>query len=108
MSATVSACPQCSLEETHVQGTRHVCDTCGYEWSVEITEPSAAEVVVRDANGVALSDGDTVLIVKDLKVKGTSTTLKVGTRIKNIRLRGGDHQVEAGSYMLKPEFLRKA
>jgi protein PhnA len=103
--STTPACPQCALEETHIEGANHVCDTCGYEWPAEI---SPADEVVRDANGVALADGDTVVVIKDLKVKGSSTTLKVGTKIKNIRVRGGDHAIEAGSYMLKAEFLRKA
>ena len=108
MSTTVPACPQCTLEDTHLQGANHVCLTCGYEWPAEVSTPGPADEVVRDANGVALADGDTVLVIKDLKVKGSSTTLKVGTKIKNIRVRGGDHAVEAGSYMLKAEFLRKA
>ncbi|GBQ32386.1 alkylphosphonate utilization protein [Gluconacetobacter azotocaptans] len=108
MSTSAPACPQCTLEETHVEGANHVCEVCGYEWPADIAEAASAEDVVRDANGVILADGDTVVVIKDLKVKGSSTTLKVGTRIKNIRLRGGDHAVEAGSYMLKAEFLRKA
>ncbi|MBM9402128.1 alkylphosphonate utilization protein [Gluconacetobacter azotocaptans] len=108
MSTSAPACPQCTLEETHVEGANHVCEVCGYEWPADIAEAAPAEDVVRDANGVILADGDTVVVIKDLKVKGSSTTLKVGTRIKNIRLRGGDHAVEAGSYMLKAEFLRKA
>ncbi|MFS3134182.1 zinc ribbon domain-containing protein YjdM [Gluconacetobacter sacchari] len=108
MDTTAPACPQCSLTETHIEGAHHVCDTCGYEWPADIAETTPAEEVVRDANGVTLADGDTVVVIKDLKVKGSSTTLKVGTRIKNIRLRGGDHAIEAGSYMLKAEFLRKA
>lgn len=108
MSTTAPACPQCTLEETHVEGTNYVCDTCGYEWPADIPETDPAAEIVRDANGVALADGDTVVVIKDLKVKGSSTTLKVGTKIKNIRLRGGDHAVEAGGYMLKAEFLRKA
>jgi protein PhnA len=108
MSTTAPACPQCTLEETHFQGVNYVCDTCGYEWPAEIAEAAPADEVVRDANGVALADGDTVVVIKDLKVKGSSTTLKVGTKIKNVRVRSGDHAVEAGSYMLKAEFLRKA
>ena len=108
MSTTAPACPQCTLEETQFQGANYVCHTCGYEWPAEIAEAAPADEGVRDANGVALADGDTVVVIKDLKVKGSSTTLKVGTKIKNIRVRGGDHAVEAASYMLKAEFLRKA
>ncbi|ACI51126.1 alkylphosphonate utilization operon protein PhnA [Gluconacetobacter diazotrophicus PA1 5] len=108
MSIPTPACPQCTLDETHVEGANHVCDTCGYEWPVDIADAAPAAEVIRDANGVVLADGDTVVMIKDLKVKGSSTTLKVGTKIKNIRLRDGDHAVEAGGYMLKAEFLRKA
>jgi protein PhnA len=108
MSTEAPACPQCTLTETHLQGGIYVCDTCGYEWPAEIAEAGTPDEVVLDANGVPLADGDTVVVIKDLKVKGSSTTLKVGTKIKNIRLRGGDHGVEAGSFMLKAEFLRKA
>ncbi|MBO1326673.1 alkylphosphonate utilization protein [Acetobacter sp. TBRC 12305] len=111
MSTTAPVCPQCTLDETHIEGANHVCDTCGYEWPVDVAntpEDTPAEEIVRDANGVALADGDTVVVIKDLKVKGSSTTLKVGTKIKNIRLGHGDHAVEAGGYRLKAEFLRKA
>lgn len=105
---TQPPCPQCSLEENHLQGPNHVCDICGYEWPADLPDTTPAEDIVRDANGVVLNDGDTVTMIKDLKVKGASTTLKVGTKIKNIRLRGGDHPIEAGAYMLKAEFVRKA
>ena len=107
MSTTHPACPQCTLEDTHLQGANYVCNTCGYEWPAG--EAAAAEEVVRDANGNVLADGDTVVLIKDLKVKGSSTTLKVGTKLKGIRITGsGDHAVEHGGYMLKQEFLRKA
>ena len=108
MSTEAPACPQCMMTETHLQAANHVCDTCGYEWPAEaVEEAGPADEIVRDANGVALADGDSVVVIKDLKVKGSSTTLKVGTKLKNIRLRGGDHAVEAGGFMLKSEFLRK-
>ncbi len=106
MSKTHPACPQCTLEEVHLQGANYVCDTCGYEWPAELAEEAE---VVRDSNGNVLADGDTVVLIKDLKVKGSSTTLKVGTKLKGIRISGtGDHAVEHGGYMLKQEFLRKA
>lgn len=109
MNTNTPACPQCTLDETHLEGTHYVCDICGYEWPADIAEDAPpSDEVVRDANGAILADGDTVVVVKDLKVKGSSTTLKVGTKIKNIRLRGGDHAVEAGKFMLKAEFLKKA
>jgi protein PhnA len=98
---------QCTLTETHREGGNLVCDTCGYDWPAETAEEAATDDVVRDANGVVLASGDTVTIIKDLKVKGSSTTLKVGTKLKNIRLGGGDHAVEANGFMLKAEFLRK-
>ncbi|CAI9119502.1 zinc ribbon domain-containing protein YjdM [Brytella acorum] len=108
MSKNTPPCPQCTLDETHLEGANYICDTCGYEWPAEIAEAASMDEIVKDANGSTLADGDTVVVIKDLKVKGSSTTLKVGTKIKNIRLRGGDHAVEAGGYMLKAEFLRKA
>ncbi|MFT8676147.1 MAG: zinc ribbon domain-containing protein YjdM [Acetobacter sp.] len=113
MNTTPVICPQCTLDETHIEGANHVCDTCGYEWPADVADTAQAETalaedIVRDANGVALTDGDTVVVIKDLKVKGSSTTLKVGTKIKNIRIGAGDHAVEAGGYRLKAEFLRKA
>ena len=99
-------CPQCTLDDSYAQGANYVCNTCGHEWPAELAE---AEEVVRDANGNVLVRGDTVVLIKDLKVKGSSTTLKVGTKLKNIRVVvGGDHAVEHGGYMLKQEFLRKA
>ncbi|MDD2704567.1 MAG: zinc ribbon domain-containing protein YjdM [Acidocella sp.] len=110
MSNTHPACPQCTLEDVHRQGANYVCDTCGYEWPAgEAASTEDAAEIVRDSNGNVLADGDTVVIIKDLKVKGSSTTLKVGTKLKGIRLNGsGDHAVEHGGYMLKQEFLRKA
>ncbi|MEW6132536.1 MAG: zinc ribbon domain-containing protein YjdM [Pseudomonadota bacterium] len=112
--STNSACPQCSLENTYHDGDNYVCADCGYEWpaneSAQADEDAAA--VVKDANGNVLNDGDTVVLIKDLKVKGSSTTLKVGTKIKNIRIVGGDHEVDcktdAGSFMLKACYLRKS
>jgi len=110
------ACPVCTLGNTYPDGDRLVCADCGHEWPAAAASPEVsdedAEAPVRDANGAVLADGDAVALIKDLKVKGSSVTLKVGTRIKGIRLVGGDHAVEcrtdAGTFMLKPEFLRKA
>ena len=107
------ACPQCTLENTYVDGDHYVCADCGFEWPV--AQEAAAEEsarVVKDANGNVLADGDTVVLVKDLKVKGSSITLKVGTKIKNIRIVDGDHEIDcktdAGPMMLKAAFLKKA
>lgn len=104
MSTKTPACPQCSLEETSLASDNYVCATCGYEWPAELGE--VAEVI-KDANGTVLANGDTVVLIKDLKVKGSSTGLKVGTRLKNIRLGSGDHAVEAGDYFIKQEFVKK-
>jgi protein PhnA len=109
MSNTTPPCPQCTLEEVHLQGANYVCDTCGYEWPAGEAATAEAAEIVRDSNGNVLADGDSVVLIKDLKVKGSSTTLKVGTKLKGIRISGsGDHAVEHGGYMLKQEFLRKA
>jgi protein PhnA len=111
--STIPACPQCSLENTYPDGANYVCADCGYEWpmeSISATEDDDA-LVIRDANGNVLKDGDSVVLIKDLKVKGSSVTLKQGTKVKSIRLVGGDHGVDckmdAGNFMLKAEFLKK-
>jgi protein PhnA len=111
----VPPCPQCTMENTYTDGALHVCADCGHEWSVSasagLTDEPAGHVV-RDANGNVLSDGDSVVLIKDLRVKGSSTTLKIGTRVKGIRIVGGDHEIDcrtdAGSFMLKACFLKKA
>jgi protein PhnA len=106
------ACLQCTLENAYPDGDNYVCADCGYEWPQQAAaEEADDEGAVRDANGNVLQNGDSVVLVKDLKVKGSSITLKVGTKIKGIRLVGGDHGVDcktdAGNFMLKAEFLRK-
>jgi len=91
------ACPQCTLENTYPDGDNYVC--------------ADAASVTKDANGNVLADGDAVVLIKDLKVKGSSTVLKMGTKVKSIRLVGGDHGVDcktdAGNFLLKAEFLKK-
>lgn len=105
-------CPKCGSEYTYEDGLNYVCPECAHEWS----QTSEAEVeeglVVRDANGNVLVDGDTVTVIKDLKVKGSSSTLKIGTRVKNIRLVEGDHNIDCkidgfGAMKLKSEFVKK-
>ena len=101
------------MDNTYPEGDLYICPDCGHEWPQQADEAGDADaLVVKDANGQLLSDGDSVVLIKDLKVKGTSTTLKVGTKIKGIRLVGGDHAVDcktdAGSFLLKAEFLKKA
>ena len=114
MSA-VPPCPQCTLENTYEDGGRYVCADCGFEWMPEAGEGAAeAAVVVRDSNGNVLQDGDTVVVIKDLKVKGSSIPLKQGTVIRGIRLVEGDAEhIEGNSdkikgLVLKTIFLRKA
>ncbi|NMG35954.1 alkylphosphonate utilization protein [Azoarcus sp. TTM-91] len=107
----IPPCPLCSLENTYPDGDNYICADCGHEWS-----PTAAaeeeSTVVRDANGNPLADGDAVVLIKDLKVKGSSITLKMGTKVKSIRLVDGDHEVDCkmdgGNFMLKACYLRKA
>ncbi len=107
------ACPQCTLENTYVDGGNFVCADCGFEWASP-GEASADAAVVRDSNGNALANGDTVVVIKDLKVKGSSIPLKQGTVIKNIRLVEDDAEhIEGNSdkikgLVLKTIFLRKA
>ncbi len=105
-------CPSCHEDMTYLDGENYVCAQCGHEWLINTPiEEVEAGLVVKDANGNLLTDGDTVTLIKDLKVKGSSTTLKVGTKIKGIRLVSGDHEVdcktEAGNLLLKACFLKK-
>lgn len=107
-------CPGCGSEYTYADGNMFVCPECGHEWPQQAeTETAEAEPVVRDANGNTLSDGDTVVLIKDLKVKGSSSVLKMGTRVKNIRLVEGDHDIDCrvegiGAMKLKSMFVKKA
>lgn len=102
------------MENTYPDGANYVCADCGHEWpTVEAAKADdAADATVKDANGNVLSDGDAVVLIKDLKVKGSSITLKMGTKVKSIRLVGGDHEVDCkmdvGNFMLKACYLRKA
>ncbi|WP_310385285.1 zinc ribbon domain-containing protein YjdM [Roseateles sp.] len=112
--STPAACPVCTLENTYRDGEMNICPDCGHEWG-DMADTSSAEEgakVVRDANGQILADGDSVILVKDLKVKGSSITLKKGAKAKGIRLVDGDHDVDCKidgvSLMLKSEFLKKA
>jgi len=105
-------CPKCNSEYTYEDGLLYVCPECGHEWDANATEEEDV-FVVKDANGNTLADGDTVSLIKDLKVKGTSTVLKVGTKAKNIRLVDSDHNIDCkidsvGPMKLKSEFVKKA
>ncbi len=111
--STIPACPQCTLENTYPDGDNYVCADCGYEWPMQAAAaPGDDEVlVVKDANGNVLQDGDAVVLIKDLKVKGSSQVLKIGTKVRNIRVVGGDHDVEGkidgSAMMLKSQYLKK-
>ena len=112
MTTTIPPCSQCGMPNTYPDGALFICADCGYEWPQQSSETyDESESIVRDSNGTILSDGESVAIIKDLKVKGSSITLKVGTKIKSIRLVGGDHEVDcktdAGQFMLKACFLKK-
>ena len=109
----IPACPLCTMENTYPDGDNFVCADCGHEWPAvsRATADDNADKFVKDANCTVLANGDSVVLIKDLKVKGSSITLKVGTKVKSIRLVDGDHEVDckmdAGSFMLKASFLRK-
>lgn len=105
-------CPKCNSEYTYEDGNLFVCPECAHEWSGE-EQVEEDGLVVKDAYGNILQDGDTVTIIKDLKVKGSSTPLKIGTKVKNIRLVEGDHNIDCkidgfGAMQLKSEFVKKA
>lgn len=108
------ACPHCHSSYVYEDGALLICPECGHEWPKDAGAEAGVDVlVVKDANGTLLQDGDTVTVVKDLKVKGASSALKVGTRVKNIRLVDGDHNIDCridgfGAMQLKSEFVRKA
>lgn len=111
--STLPACPSCTSEYTYEDGENFVCPECAHEWPQTAVEPAADETVVRDAFGNVLVDGDSVTVIKDLKVKGSSLVVKVGTKVRNIRIVSGDHDIDCkidgvGSMGLKSEFVKKA
>ena len=110
--STVPACPQCSLENTYPDGDNYVCADCGFEWPQAAAAEEDGGRIVKDSNGNVLQDGDSVVVIKDLKVKGSSTPLKQGSKIKNIRIVDGDHEIDCktdlGPMLLKACYLRKA
>lgn len=108
--SNIPNCPKCKSEYTYESEGMFVCPECAYEWSTTAAEVEV--LVVKDANGNILQDGDTVTIIKDLKVKGSSSALKIGTKVKNIRLVEGDHNIDCkiegfGAMSLKSEFVKK-
>ena len=106
-------CPQCQSAYTYEDGAMLICPECAHEWSPQTAAACEEARVVTDANGNVLADGDAVTVIKDLKVKGSSLVVKVGTKVRNIRLVDGDHDIDCridgiGAMKLKSEFVRKA
>lgn len=112
--STLPPCPLCSSEFTYVDDNHLVCPECAHEWSKDAPATNADQArVYKDAFGNVLVDGDTITVIKDLKVKGSSSVVKVGTKVKNIRLVDGDHDIDCkidgiGAMQLKTEFVKKA
>ena len=107
-------CPKCGSEYTYEDGTLYICPVCAHEWAIHADDEAVeAGIVVKDAYGTPLRDGDSVTVIKDLRVKGSSSVVKVGTKVKNIRLVEGDHDIDCkiegiGAMQLKSEFVKKA
>lgn len=111
--SSLPSCPKCNSEYTYQDGTLFICPECAHEW-MDTTEEKTEEnsLIIKDANGNTLQDGDTITVIKDLKVKGSSLVVKVGTKVKNIRLVNGDHDIDCkidgiGPMKLKSQFVKK-
>lgn len=108
------SCPQCQCDYVYEDGNLLICPDCGHEWTAGESVSAAEDTkTVKDANGNVLADGDSVTVIKDLKVKGSSAVVKVGTKVRNIRLVEGDHDIDCkidgiGAMKLKSEFVKKA
>lgn len=105
-------CPECGSEYTYEDGNMIVCPECAHEWAKDAVIEESDDNTIKDANGNVLVDGDTVSVIKDLKVKGSSLVVKVGTKVKNIRLVDGDHDIDCkidgiGAMKLKSQFVKK-
>ncbi|MDR7000054.1 zinc ribbon domain-containing protein YjdM [Neobacillus niacini] len=111
--SNLPSCPKCQSEYTYEDGALLICPMCGNEWTLESEAENNEDIkIIKDANGNVLNDGDTVTVIKDLKVKGSSSVLKQGTRVKSIRLVTGDHDIDCkidgfGAMKLKSEFVKK-
>lgn len=107
-------CPKCAAQDTYQDAGHYICPHCAHEWLIEadLAEPEEATRTVLDSNGNPLATGDAVILIKDLKLKGSSSVIKKGTKIKNIRIVDGDHEVDCKvdgmAVMLKAEFLKRA
>jgi len=105
-------CPKCSSEFTYEDGEMFICPECGHEWDKNAAAETDDVKMVKDANGNVLNDGDMITVIKDLKIKGSSNVVKVGTKVKIIRLVDGDHDIDCriegiGAMQLKSEFVKK-
>lgn len=108
-------CPKCNCDYTYHDGELIICPECGYEWNENDMNTADEAVVIKDANGQVLADGDSVTVIKDLKIKGSSSVVKVGTKVKNIRLlpeASDGHDIDCkidgiGAIKLKSEFVKK-
>ncbi len=110
---TLPPCPSCKSAYTYEDGANYVCPECAHEWPQAASDNTAEASVVRDAFGNILQDGDSVTVIKDLKIKGSSAVVKVGTKVRNIRIVSGDHDIDCkidgfGAMSLKSEFVKKA
>jgi len=111
--SNLPACPQCNSEYTYEDGSLYICPECTHEWLMDaLANDAEGAQIIKDANGNVLQDGDTVTVIKDLKVKGTSLVVKVGVKVKNIRLVDGDHDIDCkidgiGPMKLKSQFVKK-
>ncbi len=111
---TLPNCPQCNSEYTYEDASLYICPECMHEWAQDSQEQNQDSTrIIKDANGNILQDGDAVTVIKDLKVKGSSLVVKVGTKVKNIRLVEGDHDIDCkidgiGPMKLKSQFVKKS
>jgi protein PhnA len=110
--STLPQCPECNSEYTYEDGVNFICPECAHEWNNDAVIEPTDNLVIKDAHGNVLQDGDTITVIKDLNVKGSSLVVKVGTKVKNIRLVAGDHDIDCkidgiGAMKLKSQFVKK-
>ena len=110
--STMPSCPKCNSEFTYEDAGVYICPECAHEWSGHVAGPVETDRIYRDSAGNVLQDGDTVTVIKDLKLKGSGGAVKIGTKVKNIRLVDSDHDIDCkidgfGAMSLKSEFVRK-
>lgn len=114
MMSALPNCPLCNSEYTYEDGATFICPECSHEWAKDMKEQVLEdERVIKDANGNILQNGDTVTVIKELKIKGSSSVVKIGTKVKNIRLVDGDHDIDCkidgiGAMKLKSQFVKKS